>query len=123
MAAASAPAARGAPAAIRDDPQGDPSVEELLQDAESAFGEIFSVRAPRDVFAGLWSGASCVLSGIFIGLAGLITQPFEGFRDAGVPGCFRGVALGVASGLFFGLTGLCTGVFQAPIEIQDSCPG
>lgn len=86
---------------------------ELLRDAEQAFGEIFSVRAPRDILVGLWSGVQCILSGAFLGMACIVAQPIEGMRDSGVPGCFKGVALGVFTGLFFSITGLCTGMFQA----------
>jgi len=119
---ASAPGAAGAargtsathlPAVTDGTEAADQSTQELLRDAESAFNEIFSVRAPRDVLAGLWSAAQCILSGVFLGLAGVIMQPIEGMRDSGVPGCFRGAALGVCTGLFFSLTGLCTGIFQA----------
>jgi len=91
----------------------DPSVDDLLKDAEHAFGEIFSVQAPRDIFAGMWSAAQCVLSGACLGLAGVIMQPIEGMRDSGVSGCFKGVVLGLCTGIFFTLTGLCTGTFQA----------
>jgi len=91
----------------------EPNVEELFKDAEHAFGEIFSVQAPRDIFAGMWSAAQCVLSGACLGLAGFIMQPIEGMRDSGVPGCFKGVVLGLCTGVFFTLTGLCTGTFQA----------
>ncbi|CAJ1432358.1 unnamed protein product, partial [Effrenium voratum] len=66
-----------------------------------------------DVLGGLWSGIKCVLSGVLVGLAGVIAQPIEGARDAGVLGCFRGVGIGLLVGAFFSITGLCTGVFQA----------
>lgn len=89
------------------------STDELINDAQAAFGEIFSVRAPRDVLAGIWSGVQCIASGMVLSVAGLIMQPIEGMRDSGVPGCFRGVALGLCTGIFFSVTGLCTGLFQA----------
>jgi len=79
----------------------EPNMDELLQDAEHAFGEIFSVQAPRDIFAGIWSAAQCILSGAFLGLAGFIMQPIEGMRDSGVSGCFKGVVLGLCTGVFF----------------------
>lgn len=91
----------------------DKSTEELLKDAEKAFGEIFSVQAPRDILAGFWSGIQCVLSGVAIGIAGVIAQPIEGMKEAGCLGCFKGLALGIFTGLFFSITGLCTGAFQA----------
>merc|ERR1719217_1990278 len=34
-------------------------------------------------------------------------------KESGVPGCFRGAALGLCTGLFFSVAGLCTGLFQA----------
>mmetsp|Transcript_115804 Transcript_115804/g.328186 ORF Transcript_115804/g.328186 Transcript_115804/m.328186 type:complete len:557 (+) Transcript_115804:38-1708(+) len=89
------------------------STEELLRDAETAFGEVFSVRAPRDVFAGLWGGAKCILSGVLLGFASVIMQPVEGLRDNGAVGCARGIAVGLCSGLLFSVTGVCTGLFQA----------
>lgn len=89
------------------------STEELLRDAEQAFGEIFSIRPPRDIFAGMWSGATCIVSGVFLGVAGLISQPFEGFRNNGLRGCLRGFALGACTGLFFAVTGVFTGIAQA----------
>jgi len=84
-----------------------------MRDAEHAFSEIFSVRAPRDVFAGMWSAVQCILSGVCLGVAGAIMQPIQGMQSDGVPGCFRGAALGLCTGFFLSLTGLCTGVFQA----------
>eukprot|EP00930_Biecheleria_cincta_P055066 TRINITY_DN41439_c0_g1_i1.p1 TRINITY_DN41439_c0_g1~~TRINITY_DN41439_c0_g1_i1.p1 ORF type:complete len:561 (+),score=117.04 TRINITY_DN41439_c0_g1_i1:21-1703(+) len=87
--------------------------QELLQEAETAFSEIFSVRAPRDVLSGLWSGIKCVLSGLLLAAAGVIAQPLEGARSAGITGCFQGLALGLCTGLFFAITGVSTGVFQA----------
>ncbi|CAE8646822.1 unnamed protein product, partial [Polarella glacialis] len=50
---------------------------------------------------------------VFLAVAGAVTQPIEGAREAGVAGCFRGLGLGLCTGLFFAITGLCTGVFQA----------
>ncbi|CAK9040102.1 unnamed protein product [Durusdinium trenchii] len=89
------------------------STDDVLRDAEDAFPAIFSVEAPRDVLGGLWSGIKCVLSGVLVGLAGVIAQPIEGARDAGVVGCFKGLGTGLLVGVFFSITGLCTGVFQA----------
>jgi len=110
MAAALLPAAvcDGAEAADED-----ATAEELLQDAQNMFGDIFSVQAPRDAFAGICSGMKCMLSGVMLGLAGVVVQPYEGLRDGGVMGCFRGVVLGLFTGLLFSITGLGTGIFQA----------
>eukprot|EP00929_Paragymnodinium_shiwhaense_P016793 TRINITY_DN12542_c0_g1_i1.p1 TRINITY_DN12542_c0_g1~~TRINITY_DN12542_c0_g1_i1.p1 ORF type:complete len:648 (+),score=203.14 TRINITY_DN12542_c0_g1_i1:85-2028(+) len=91
----------------------EPTPEEMMKDAEQAFGELFSIQPPRDVIGGLLSGVKCVFSGFFLGLAGAIMQPIEGARESGVTGCFKGAVLGVATGLFFSITGLCTGIFQA----------
>lgn len=93
--------------------QEEPNAEEVLQEAEAAFGEIFSVRAPRDVLAGVWSGIKCVLSGVLLGVAGAISQPIQGAQEGGLAGCFKGCAIGILTGFFFSFTGLCTGVFQA----------
>eukprot|EP00913_Durusdinium_trenchii_P022248 g20903.t1 len=93
--------------------QTEASTDDVLRDAEDAFPAIFSVEAPRDVLGGLWSGIKCVLSGVLVGLAGVIAQPIEGARDAGVVGCFKGLGTGLLVGVFFSITGLCTGVFQA----------
>lgn len=90
----------------------EPTGEELLREAGHAFGEIFAVRAPRDVMGGLWSGLQCIVSGLFMGMAGVVMQPVEGLRDGGVVGCLRGIAFGLCTGLFFSLTGICTGLFQ-----------
>eukprot|EP00931_Biecheleriopsis_adriatica_P094897 TRINITY_DN6852_c0_g1_i2.p1 TRINITY_DN6852_c0_g1~~TRINITY_DN6852_c0_g1_i2.p1 ORF type:complete len:565 (-),score=138.33 TRINITY_DN6852_c0_g1_i2:44-1738(-) len=106
-----AAAAPGAQRAVTDGE--DVAAEEILRDAGAAFGEIFSVAAPRDVLAGLWSGIKCVLGGAFLTLAAVISQPIEGARESGVAGCFRGVGVGLCSGMFFAITGICTGVFQA----------
>lgn len=104
-------AAGGARGGTEEDEDAVP--EELLREAENAFGELFSVHPPRDAFAGLWSGVSCILSGVLLGVVGVIVQPVQGARTAGVLGCFRGIAIGLCSGFFFSLTGLCTGMFQA----------
>uniref|UniRef100_A0A7S0ZZJ6 J domain-containing protein n=1 Tax=Noctiluca scintillans TaxID=2966 RepID=A0A7S0ZZJ6_NOCSC len=92
--------------------EGNPSAEELLKEAGDAFGEVFSVQAPRDVFAGLWSGTKCMLTGVGLAISCLIAQPLEGFRDSGLFGGLRGLTLGLCSGFFFSLTGFCTGLFQ-----------
>mmetsp|Transcript_76265 Transcript_76265/g.177015 ORF Transcript_76265/g.177015 Transcript_76265/m.177015 type:complete len:567 (+) Transcript_76265:36-1736(+) len=115
MAARTCPTGASVPQlpAVTEGSSDEPSTDELFRDAENAFSEIFSVQAPRDVIAGLWSALQCITSGLFLGVAGAILQPIEGMRDGGVPGCFRGVALGLCAGIFFSLTGLCTGVFQA----------
>jgi len=104
-------ASASAAGATEEDEEGE--ADRLLRDAEAAFGEIFSVKAPRDVFSGLWSGVKCVLSGVFLGLAGVFTQPIEGMREGGAAGCVRGLALGLCTGLFFSVAGFCTGLFQA----------
>lgn len=106
----SSPATEGRGASTDMD---DEEAEEILRDAASAFGELFSVHPPRDAFAGVWSGVKCILSGAFLGIAGVIMQPIQGARTDGVIGCFKGVFTGLFTGLFFSLTGLSTGMFQA----------
>lgn len=84
----------------------------LPRQAGELFGELFSLGPPRDVLAGFWSGVRCAVTGIFVGLAGVVTQPIEGYRTAHWTGFFRGAAIGVGSFFFFSATGFCTGFFQ-----------
>lgn len=91
---------------------------------------------------GLWSGIKCVLSGVLVGLAGVIAQPIEardetwwktwknvshvtwvcwvaktqGARDGGVAGCFRGVGLGQGQ-----TDPDCTATNQQNMWIENIC--
>ena len=57
--------------------------------------EMFSTRRPRNLIAGISSGAKSFIKGTLSGVVGLVAAPVVGGKDHGVPGFFAGLATGM----------------------------
>lgn len=65
------------------------------QDPEDfTFNDVFSLRRPRDVKAGLSSGSKSAAKGVAVGVLGLVVQPIAGGVQDGFGGFAKGLALG-----------------------------
>lgn len=58
------------------------------------FSDLFSVRRPKNVLAGLSSGTQSVLKGVTAGVATLIAAPIVGANQEGTSGFFKGLGAG-----------------------------
>ena len=57
---------------------------------------LFSTRRPKDVSAGMASGAKTIMKGVVAGAIGLVAAPVMGAREEGVKGFVKGMGMGVA---------------------------
>jgi hypothetical protein len=73
--------------------QEDYDAEEL----KAQFNDVFSLRKPKDVRAGLSSGAKSIGKGVLAGAVGLVATPVIMARDEGVKGFAKGVGAGEES--------------------------
>ncbi|WIA18209.1 hypothetical protein OEZ85_009681 [Tetradesmus obliquus] len=74
--------------------------------------DVFSLRRPRDIRAGLSSGLKSVGKGVLGGAVGLLAAPIVGAATDGLPGFAKGVAAGVAGAVLLPVTGVTVGVVQ-----------
>lgn len=58
------------------------------------FSDLFSVRRPKNVLAGLSSGTQSALKGVTAGVATLIAAPIVGANQEGTSGFFKGLGAG-----------------------------
>lgn len=56
--------------------------------------DVFSLRRPKDIKAGLASGLKSVAKGVVGGTVGLLAAPTVGAMQDGLPGFARGIATG-----------------------------
>lgn len=63
-------------------------------DKEISVEDVFSLRRPRDIRAGIASGLKSVAKGLVGGTVGLLAAPTVGAVQDGLPGFARGVAAG-----------------------------
>eukprot|EP00884_Botryococcus_braunii_P015416 jgi/Botrbrau1/2558/Bobra.0079s0044.1 len=75
--------------------------------------EIFSLRKPKDLKAGLASGGKSILKGVAGGLATLIAAPALGAYEQGALGFAKGVGAGIAGAALLPVIGVTVGVAQA----------
>jgi hypothetical protein len=61
---------------------------------ELEFSDLFSVRRPKNVLAGLSSGTQSALKGVTAGVATLIAAPIVGAKQEGTSGFFKGLGAG-----------------------------
>ncbi|DBA91090.1 TPA: hypothetical protein ACH3X1_016055 [Trebouxia sp. C0004] len=73
---------------------------------------IFSLKRPRDIRAGLASGGKSALKGIAAGTVGLFAAPVVGAYTDGFRGFGQGVCAGVAGAVLLPVAGLGVGVAQ-----------
>ena len=60
---------------------------------------LFSTRRPKDMGAGMASGAKTIVKGVVAGAIGLVAAPVMGAREEGVKGFVKGMGMGVAQTL------------------------
>eukprot|EP00983_Pelagomonas_calceolata_P119020 1160562-Pelagomonas_calceolata.AAC.3 len=64
------------------------------REANIDFNDLFSLRKPRDGWAGLSSGSKSMLKGVATGAVGLVAGPIIGAHRGGVKGCAQGLVTG-----------------------------
>ena len=57
--------------------------------------DVFSLRKPKDIRAGLSSGGKSIVKGIGAGVVGLVAAPALGAQQEGVVGFAKGAAAGL----------------------------
>jgi len=103
------------------------SVEATPNDVDLNFGDVFSLRKPRDICAGTSSGLKSCSKGVLIGVAGLFGYPYILAKEKGAKGFFGGLALGSLSclasslgGTVVGATQILRGVLNTPVAIWNA---
>ncbi|KAL4428793.1 hypothetical protein ABPG77_005231 [Micractinium sp. CCAP 211/92] len=76
------------------------------------FDEVFSLRKPRDLKAGLASGAKSVAKGVLAGTIGLVAAPAIGAHQEGLAGFAKGAAAGLLGAVVLPVTGVAVGAAQ-----------
>ena len=85
------------------------SLEEMVEGEGAA---LFSTRRPKDVSAGVASGAKTIMKGVVAGAIGLVAAPVMGAREEGVKGFVKGVGMGVAGAIALPVAGTILGCVQ-----------
>ena len=80
---------------------------------EFGLPEMFSLRKPRNVIAGISSGCKSLLKGTLSGVVGLVAAPIVGVKDNG----FQGFCLGLANGIVGAVALPVTGAAVATLQI------
>ena len=99
----------GAPKPAGGEAPKEGSLEETL-DLDSA--ALFSTRRPKDVSAGMASGAKTIMKGVVAGAIGLVAAPVMGAREEGVKGFVKGMGMGVAGAIALPVAGTILGCVQ-----------
>ena len=73
---------------------------------------LFSTRRPKDVGAGVASGAKTIMKGVVAGAIGLVAAPVMGAREEGVKGFVKGMGMGVAGAIALPVAGTVLGCVQ-----------
>lgn len=91
---------------------------------------MFSVKNPRDGFAGMGSGLKSAAKGVALGVGMLVAAPTQGAREEGVAGFFKGLGAGLLSavvvptaGVLVGGYQLARGVYNTPSAIIEKNSG
>ncbi|KAF5827246.1 hypothetical protein DUNSADRAFT_1070 [Dunaliella salina] len=82
------------------------------REANIDFNDLFSLRRPRDGWAGLSSGSKSMLKGVATGAVGLVAGPIIGAHRGGVKGCAQGVVTGVVGAAVMPVVGIGVGLVQ-----------
>lgn len=82
------------------------------EEYQQQIDNIFSLKRPRDIRAGLASGGKSALKGIAAGTVGLFAAPVVGAYTDGFKGFGQGVCAGVAGAVLLPVAGLGVGVAQ-----------
>ena len=73
---------------------------------------LFSTRKPRNLGAGLSSGAKSVAKGVALGAIGLVAAPVVGMREGGVKGLCAGIGAGLLGAVTLPVYGAVVGSVQ-----------
>jgi len=73
--------------------------------ATPTFDDVFSLRKPKDLGAGLSSAGQSAVKGVLIGAAALVSAPIVGARAEGARGFAKGLGLGLASAVVLPVVG------------------
>lgn len=92
--------------------QQSPSAPTDPEEYQQHIDNIFSLKRPRDIKAGLASGGKSALKGIAAGTVGLLAAPVVGAYTDGLKGFGQGVCAGVAGAVLLPVAGLGIGVTQ-----------
>ena len=92
-----------------DAPKEESSLDDMV-DLDSA--ALFSTRRPKDVSAGMASGAKTIMKGVVAGAIGLVAAPVMGAREEGVKGFVKGMGMGVAGAIALPVAGTILGCVQ-----------
>lgn len=94
------------------------------------FNDYFSLRRPRDAFAGLASGFKSVVKGVAGGALSLVAAPVLYTQQEGVKGLGKGVAVGVTGaavlpvvGVAVGMSQLARGIYNTPTAMYERTRG
>lgn len=97
---------------------------------KAVLGSVYSVRKPRDAFAGTASGLKTVARGVGLGLASLFAQPYLGAKYGGAKGFMKGVGAGLATctastvvGTVVGTGQIVRGVVNTPSAVINKARG
>lgn len=102
--AVAATAARASRQAAQDDA--------LQKEAVEEFGQLFSLRKPKDAASGLGSGLKNVAKGVAAGAVSLVAAPVVGAAQGGVAGGLKGAGAGILGAVILPVAGVATGVAQ-----------
>ncbi|KAK9865762.1 hypothetical protein WJX84_008412 [Apatococcus fuscideae] len=94
------------------------------------FQDVFSLRRPKDIKAGLASGGKSIVKGLGAGVVGLVAAPALGAHQEGFVGFAKGAAAGCAGVVLLPVTGLVIGSIQIgrgfinqPVAIREARKG
>eukprot|EP00878_Enallax_costatus_P018939 GHUV01019964.1.p1 GENE.GHUV01019964.1~~GHUV01019964.1.p1 ORF type:complete len:291 (+),score=76.81 GHUV01019964.1:714-1586(+) len=97
---------------------------------ELSVEDVFSLRRPRDIRAGIASGLKSVAKGVVGGTVGLLAAPAVGAVQDGLPGFAKGVAAGIAGAVLLPVAGasvaaiqVARGILNQPEAIAESIRG
>jgi hypothetical protein len=102
-----------AAAAVDSIGPGTQAAAEPIAMPEFELPEMFSLRKPRNIFAGLSSGCKSFLKGSLSGVVGLVAAPVVGGKDNG----FQGFCIGLANGVVGCIALPATGAVVATLQI------
>ena len=74
--------------------------------------EMFSIRRPKNLVAGISSGSKSFIKGSISGMIGLVAAPIVGGKDNGFQGFCTGLANGIVGAIALPLTGAAVASLQ-----------
>ena len=94
------------------------------------FDDVFSLRKPKDLGAGLSSAGQSAVKGVLLGAGALVSAPIMGARADGAKGFAKGLGLGLASAVVLPVVGgavaatqVVRGAVNTPEAVQSASRG